>query len=67
MDDKERLKIVLKHLLEHNDGHLEDYRRWIELAEKNGLDLVAQSLKEAHEHVEKAGIALRTALNLMKD
>jgi hypothetical protein len=67
MEDRERLKIVLRHLIEHNEGHSEDYRRWVEMAETNGLDPVAQLLKEANEHVEKTGAALKKALELIKE
>ena len=67
MEDRERLRIVLRHLVEHNEGHIEDYRRWIEMAETNGLDEVAALLKEANDHIEKAGAGLKKALALIKD
>jgi len=62
MDDKERLRIVLKHLIEHNEGHKEDYKRWIELARQNGLNDVASLIEEAGSYMEKAGSALDHAL-----
>ncbi len=62
MEDRERLKIVLKHLIEHNQGHLEDYTRWIELARGAGLGEVADLLAEAKEHVERAGSVLNRAI-----
>jgi hypothetical protein len=61
MEDKERLKIVLKHLIEHNEGHKEDYKRWIELAKTNGLDHVAALISEADTHMGKASDALMKA------
>ena len=63
MEDKERLKIVLKHLIEHNEGHKEDYKRWIELAKTNGLDHVAALISEASTHMDKASDALTKALD----
>jgi DNA-binding ferritin-like protein len=66
MDDKERLRIVLKHLIEHNEGHIEDYKRWVELAKNAGLDNVAELIEQANSHVEKAGAALKTAAGLVK-
>ncbi len=66
MDDKERLRIVLKHLVEHNEGHVEDYRRWVDLAKSAGLDNVAELIQQANEHIEKAGEALKTAAGLVK-
>jgi hypothetical protein len=67
IDDRERLMIVLKHLIEHNDGHVEDHKRWVEMAKKNGLDKVAELLEEANGYEEKTGNALRQALVLLKD
>jgi len=66
MEDKERLAIVLKHLIEHNEGHGEDYRRWIDLARGSGMDEVAGLIEEAATHAEQAGHALKTALDLIK-
>lgn len=66
MEDKERLRIVLKHLVEHNEGHVEDYKRWIELAGTSGMNDVAGFIGEANDHVEKASVALKRALDLIK-
>ena len=63
MDDKERLRIVLKHLIEHNEGHVEDYERWVELAKNNRLPHVAELISEANRHMGKASEALKTALD----
>ena len=62
MDDTERLKIVLKHLIEHNEGHKEDYKRWTDLARQNGLADVAALIEEAGSCMEKASSALAHAL-----
>jgi hypothetical protein len=66
MEDKERLAIVLKHLIEHNEGHAEDYGRWIDLARGSGMDEVAGLIEEAATHAEQAGQALKAALELIK-
>lgn len=66
MEDRERLTVVLKHLIEHNEGHAEDYARWIDLAKSSGMNEVAGLIEEAAGHAEKAGAALRAALDLMK-
>jgi hypothetical protein len=64
MEDRERLRVVLKHLIEHNEGHAEDYKRWIELAQNAGMDTVAGLIREANDHAEKASGALKKALDL---
>ncbi len=63
MEEKERLRIVLKHLIEHNEGHAEDQKRWIELARNNGLDHVAELIGEASAQMSKASDALKKALD----
>ena len=65
MEEKERLRIVLKHLIEHNEGHTEDYKRWVELARSSDMEKAAKYLEEAGKHVEKAGEALKKALDLL--
>ncbi len=62
MDDLERLKIVLRHLIEHNSGHTEDYARWIELARNNKLEHIAGLITEASEQMNRAGEVLKKAL-----
>lgn len=66
MEDKERLRIVLRHLIEHNDGHLEDHKRWIELARSSGQDEIARLIGEANGCTEKAGNLLKEALRLLE-
>jgi hypothetical protein len=66
MEDKERLTIVLRHLIEHNEGHAEDYARWIDLAKSSGMEDVADLIKNAAGHAQEAGTALKGALDLMK-
>ena len=63
MYDKERLRIVLKHLIEHNEGHAEDYARWIELAKKNDMTHVVELITEANKQMGKASDALKKALD----
>jgi hypothetical protein len=65
MENRERLVIVLKHLIEHNEGHKEDYTRWVELATEAGMEKVAFLIGEARTHVENAGKALKEALDLV--
>jgi len=63
MDDVQRLGIVLRHLIEHNEGHAEDYARWIELAKNNHLTRVAELIAEANKQMGKASETLQAALD----
>jgi hypothetical protein len=67
MEDKERLVVVLKHLIEHNEGHGEDYKRWIDLAKGAGLERVANKIDEAYTLIHHAGDALKEALLLITE
>ena len=66
MEDKERLTVVLRHLIEHNEGHGEDYKRWVELARTSGMDKVAGLIEEASGFTGQASAALKKALALME-
>ena len=55
----------MKHLIEHNEGHAEDYKRWVELAGAAGMDEAARLITEAGDHVEKASAALKKALDVV--
>ena len=66
MEDRERLTIVLKHLLEHNEGHEEDYKRWIDLAKNAGMDAIAALLEDANRHAGRASEALKKAIDVIK-
>lgn len=66
MEDKERLAIVLSHLIEHNEGHGEDYRRWIELARNAGMSDIAALIEDANRYAAQASEALKNALDLVK-
>jgi len=62
MDDRERLKIVIMQMLEHNETHIEKYEKWVSLATKNRLDDVAAFLDKAKQCAESEKDALRKAL-----
>jgi nickel/cobalt transporter (NicO) family protein len=67
MEDKERLTVVLRHLIEHNEGHEEDYKRWVDLARGSGMDKVAALIEEANGRAGEASAALKKALALMEE
>jgi len=66
MEDKERLTVVLRHLIEHNEGHGEDYKRWVDLARTSGMGRVAGLIEEASSLSSQASAALKKALSLME-
>jgi len=61
MNEIEKLRVLLPHWIEHNNGHEAECIKWAETARKEGLDKVADSIdaavktmREANSHLEKA-------------
>ena len=61
MDQKKKLSVVIEHWIEHNEGHIGEYKKWAQTAGELGLDLVKAEIEEAvgklsqsNQHLEKA-------------
>jgi hypothetical protein len=61
MDQKKRLSVIIEHWIEHNESHMEEYKKWAHTAGELGLDLVKNEIEEAvgklsqsNKHLEKA-------------
>jgi hypothetical protein len=63
MDDKERMRIVIMQMLEHNDVHLKEYEKWARFAETNHMIDAGTLLDEAGKYAESASAVLRQTLN----
>ncbi len=62
MDEKNKLRIVIEHLIAHNEDHQNDYQRWAKKAEEFSLNEVAKALVEASEYIRRASDLLKEAL-----
>jgi hypothetical protein len=62
MDDKEKLSIIIKHWIGHNESHLEEHRQWAEKAGEMGLTGVKARLTEAMEAISQSNSRLEEAL-----
>ena len=62
MDEREKLKILLKHWIEHNTEHSEEFREWAEKAKAFGEGSVRDNIMKAAEQLEGANGFLTTAL-----
>jgi nickel/cobalt exporter len=53
--DKELLKLskLCEHWANHNESHKENFIKWRDIAEKRGLDSVAEKLNKAVEMMDK--------------
>jgi flagellar motor component MotA len=50
---KEKLQILVKHWKEHNDSHIDEYKRWENKAREEGLVDVAEILREVCDKLDE--------------
>ena len=62
MDDRENLPIIIKHWIEHNESHIEEYRQWAEKAGELGLTGVKTRITEAREAIIQSNNLFKEAL-----
>ena len=60
--DKERLKVLLKHWVQHNTEHAREFRDWANRAQSLGQAAVAENIMQAAEQVDRANQHLLAAL-----
>ena len=61
-EEKEKLRIVLKHWIEHNEDHSGEFREWAEKANALGEARVRDSILKAAEQLDEANLFLERAL-----
>jgi hypothetical protein len=61
MEDREKLAIIIKHWIGHNESHLDEYRQWAERAGEMGLTGVKARLTEAMEAISQSNSRLKEA------
>jgi hypothetical protein len=62
MEEKEKFSVVLHHWIEHNESHLNEYRRWAEKAGQMGLGEVKTGIEEGIEKLLQCNQRLAEAL-----
>jgi hypothetical protein len=62
MDDKEKMPIIIKHWIEHNESHIEEYRQWAQKAGEMGLDGIKARITEAMDEIIRSNSSLGEAL-----
>ena len=66
-DDHEKLVVVLRHWMDHNRGHVDDFEKWAEKAKSSGHESVSASILEAAQQMGKANEILEEALSQLND
>jgi hypothetical protein len=66
MEQTEKLSVIIEHWIEHNESHMDEYRRWAQRAGEMGLDQAKAEIEEAigllsqsNRHLEKARKAVK--------
>jgi hypothetical protein len=62
MGREEKIPVVIRHWIEHNESHGEEYQRWATIAREEGFDRVETLIIEAIEHIQSANAKLKEAL-----
>ncbi|MBM4463078.1 MAG: hypothetical protein FJ012_07030 [Chloroflexi bacterium] len=65
--EKEKLKILLGHWIEHNRGHAAEFRQWAEKARKLGQTAVYDDMMQAAQQMSKVNDFLFAALDRVKE
>jgi len=69
MDQKKRLSVVIEHWIEHNEAHMNEYKKWAAAAGELGLESVMteiegamQKISQSNQHLSRALKAIPPAL-----
>lgn len=62
MKELEKLKVLLPHWIEHNNGHEAECLKWAELAGNEGQGKVAEYIQGAVKAMKEANALLQKAL-----
>ncbi len=62
MESKDKLRVLLRHWIEHNDGHVEEFEKWRQTAASEGDDTIAAHIAAAIGEMKQANEALEKAL-----
>lgn len=62
MKEIEKLRVLLPHWIEHNNGHEAECTKWAELARENGKTGIAEHIEAAVETMRRVNDHLEQAL-----
>jgi hypothetical protein len=65
MDQKKKLLVIIEHWIEHNEGHMGEYKKWAQTAGELGLDLVKAEIEEAVGKLSQSNKHLERALEVI--
>jgi len=62
MDQKNKLPVIIKRWIEHNESHMGEYKKWAHTAGELGLDSVRAEIEKATEKISQSNQHLERAL-----
>jgi predicted metallo-beta-lactamase superfamily hydrolase len=64
MDEKDKLRVLIPHWIEHNEEHAAEFRQWAEQAGEASADILtaAENMAQVNEALERALAKLGGAL-----
>lgn len=62
MEGLEKLRILLQHWIDHNEGHTAEYEKWQHVAAHEGTKALAENIAGAIAEMTQANDFLRKAL-----
>ena len=65
MDNKDKLRVLLKHWIDHNGGHVEDFSKWQKIMAAEQDNQTAASLEQAMDGMDKVSDILQSALDAL--
>lgn len=64
MENKEKLRVLLQHWIDHNEGHRDEFDKWLTVIKAEGHREIADSLAGAIAQMAGVSKTLRQTLEL---
>ena len=62
MGKRGKIPVLIRHWIQHNESHGQEYRRWADIAREEGLERVETLILEAADRIRSANEKLKEAL-----
>lgn len=63
MESIDKLRVLLKHWIEHNGGHVGEFNKWREIMVDENKPKMAEALQKAVEQMDAVSATLKSALD----
>ena len=63
MDSTEKLRVLLKHWIDHNGGHVEEFDKWRKTMADENRESMAEALNRAMTQMDEVSATLQAALD----